>query len=94
MASGLALLVAVAFLPVLGNDFVNWDDPLNFLENPNYRGLGWSQIRWMLTAAWTGHWIPVTWVTLEVRVSNDPRWSRQASPAAVDSWCRTLRAQG
>ena len=42
----------------------DWDDPINFLENPYYRGLGWPQLRWMLTANVMGHWIPVTWLTL------------------------------
>ena len=44
--------------------FWDWDDPINFLENPYYRGLGWPQLRWMLTANVMGHWIPVTWLTL------------------------------
>jgi Flp pilus assembly protein TadD len=61
---GIALATGVVFLPVLGADFVNWDDPVNFLENPDYRGLGWRQLRWMLTANVMGHWIPVTWLTL------------------------------
>ncbi|HJR01663.1 MAG TPA: tetratricopeptide repeat protein [Methylomirabilota bacterium] len=60
----LALLTAVVFAPVLRAGFVEWDDPINFLENPYYRGLGWSQLRWMLTANVMGHWIPVTWLTL------------------------------
>ena len=60
----LALLTAVVFAPVLRAGFVDWDDPINFLENPHYRGLGWSQLRWMLTAHVMGHWIPVTWLTL------------------------------
>lgn len=50
--------------PALSNGFVNWDDGENFLMNPGYRGLGWEQVRWMLTTAHTGHWIPVTWLTL------------------------------
>jgi len=61
---GIALGTAVVFLPVLRAGFVNWDDPTNFLENPYYRGLGWRQLRWMLTANVMGHWIPVTWLTL------------------------------
>lgn len=60
----LALITAVVFAPVLRADFVDWDDPINFLENPYYRGLGWRQLRWMLTANVMGHWIPVTWLTL------------------------------
>ena len=38
------LMVAVvtlgAFLPSLQNDFVRFDDHINLLENPAYRGLG------------------------------------------------------
>src|SRR5712691_10127693 len=61
---GIALATVVVFLPVLRAGFVDWDDPINFLENPYYRGLGWPQLRWMLTASVMGHWIPVTWLTL------------------------------
>jgi Flp pilus assembly protein TadD len=57
-------VTAVVFAPVLRAGFVDWDDPVNFLENPYYRGLGWPQLRWMLTANVMGHWIPVTWLTL------------------------------
>ncbi|HTG09947.1 MAG TPA: hypothetical protein VK746_04055, partial [Candidatus Eisenbacteria bacterium] len=60
----LALVTAVVFTPVLHAGFVDWDDPINFLQNPYYRGLGWPQLRWMLTASVMGHWIPVTWLTL------------------------------
>ena len=38
-----ALVTLAAFLPTLHNQFVNWDDDVNFLDNPHYRGLGWSQ---------------------------------------------------
>lgn len=58
-----ALLTAAVFLPALRADFVDWDDPINFLTNPYYRGLGLRQLRWMLTANVMGHWIPVTWLT-------------------------------
>src|SRR3989449_9637971 len=59
-----ALAPLVVFAPSVGNAFVDWDDNLNFVTNPDYRGLGWSQLRWMLTATVTGHYIPVTWMTL------------------------------
>src|SRR5712691_1799122 len=54
-----ALFTLAAFLPTLQNQFVNWVDHENFLENPHYRGLGWSQLRWM-------------WTTQEVRASGSP----------------------
>lgn len=42
---------------------MDWDDRDNFLENPHYRGLGWSHLRWMWTTFHMGHYIPVTWMT-------------------------------
>ncbi len=61
--SVIALLTFTAFLPALHNEFVNWDDPRNFLDNPHYRGLGWTHLRWMWTTH-LGHYIPLTWMTL------------------------------
>lgn len=60
------LVTFVAFLPTLRNEFVNWDDPANLVDNPHYRGLGWPQLRWMFTTFHMGHYIPLTWVTLGV----------------------------
>jgi tetratricopeptide (TPR) repeat protein len=59
----IALVTFAAFLPTLHNQFVNWDDYANFLDNPHYRGLGWSHLRWMWTAFHLGHYIPLTWMT-------------------------------
>jgi tetratricopeptide (TPR) repeat protein len=58
------LATCLAFLPTLQNQFVNWDDPFNLLDNPHYRGLGWPQLRWMVTTFHMGHYIPLTWMTL------------------------------
>jgi tetratricopeptide (TPR) repeat protein len=60
------LLTVAAFYPVLQNGFVNWDDDKNIYENLNYRGLGWSQLRWMFTTLHMGHYQPLTWVSLAV----------------------------
>jgi tetratricopeptide (TPR) repeat protein len=60
----IALVTFAAFLPTLGNQFVNWDDGKNLLDNPHYRGLGWTQLRWMWTTFHMGHYIPLTWMTL------------------------------
>lgn len=59
-----AVVTVVVFLPVLRNDFVGWDDDRNFLHNSHYRGLGWTQLRWMFTTFHMGHYIPLTWLTL------------------------------
>ena len=60
----LALVSFVVFLPALEAGFVNWDDDQNFLDNPNYRGLGAARLRWMFTTFLMGHYIPLSWVTL------------------------------
>ena len=49
-------------MPALRGEFVAWDDPTNFVNNPSYRGLGLTQLWWMLTSV-DGVWIPLTWVT-------------------------------
>src|SRR5438876_5608423 len=59
----IALVTFAAFLPTLNNQFVGWDDQINFLENPHYRGLAWTHLRWMWTTH-MGHYIPLTWMTL------------------------------
>src|SRR3989304_1552497 len=45
-----ATVTLLAFLQSLQGEFLNWDDDENFLFNPHYRGLGWTQVRWMFTA--------------------------------------------
>ncbi len=64
----LALLITLAtiaaFLPALGNGFVSWDDPKNFVDNPHYRGLGWAQLKWMFTTFHMGLYMPLSWLTL------------------------------
>lgn len=58
-----AAVTVVCFSPSLQNGFVNWDDPDNFLNNQNYRGLSPDHIKWMFTDL-RGHYIPLTWLTL------------------------------
>ena len=60
----LALVTLVVFLPALNAGFVNWDDDENFLDNPDYRGLGAAHLRWMFTTFLMGHYIPLSWMTL------------------------------
>ena len=60
----IAAIIVVVFLPVLGADFVAYDDPENFLQNQHYRGLGWTQLQWMWTTTHLGHYVPLSWMTL------------------------------
>ncbi len=59
-----AVLTLLLFLPALGNEFVNWDDERNFVLNPHYRGLGWTEIQWMWTSHLLGRYVPISWMTL------------------------------
>jgi tetratricopeptide (TPR) repeat protein len=52
------------FWPSLQGEFLNWDDDENFLHNPEYRGLGPAQLRWMFTTTHMGPYVPLAWLTL------------------------------
>ena len=58
------LVTAAVFLPALQGQFLNWDDSTLFTKNPDYRGLGLTQLRWMFTTTLSGHYVPITWITL------------------------------
>ena len=60
----IAVATFVAFAPVLTAEFVTWDDNTNFTENPYFRGVGPAQLKWMWTTTLTGHYIPLSWMTL------------------------------
>jgi len=62
--AALAASVVVAFLPALRCQFVNWDDDINFLDNPDYRGLSPTHLKWMFRTFLMGHYQPLSWVTL------------------------------
>lgn len=59
----ITLITVATFLPSLPNGFV-FDDSKNFVANPHYRGLGWTQVKWMFTTLHMGHYMPFTWLTL------------------------------
>src|SRR5262249_41665135 len=60
----LALLAVVPFLPVLGNDFVGWDDNEILVNNPDCQGLGWAQVQWAATTFHMGIYQPLGWLIL------------------------------
>jgi cytochrome c-type biogenesis protein CcmH/NrfG len=76
LAVPLILIAIAAFLPALGNGFVDWDDEANFLRNRHYRGLGWPQLRWACTTFLLGVYQPIAWLLLEAQYALfglDPR---------------------
>src|SRR5262249_45611351 len=62
-----AVLPLAVSLPAVRNGWVNWDDAHNFLDNPNFRGLGWSNLRWtLMDSVQDAHWVPLAWLTLSL----------------------------
>ena len=51
------------FFPALSNQFVNWDDDLMLVDNPHFRGLGWTRLGWMFSTFHGGHFQPLAWMT-------------------------------
>ena len=62
---GLGLVVALVFLPVLGNGFVKWDDDITVYRNPHVQGLGVQQLHWMFTdVSYTMRYKPLSWLSI------------------------------
>jgi tetratricopeptide (TPR) repeat protein len=60
----LVLAVVVAFLPVIGLDFTNYDDPDYVTENrPVLAGLTSNSLRWAFTHSHSANWHPLTWMS-------------------------------
>jgi hypothetical protein len=67
LALWLGLLGFLAFVPTLGNDFVAWDDPDNFLDNIGFQGFGLRNVRWAWTSMIVGVYQPIAWMLLEIQ---------------------------
>ncbi|HSD72541.1 MAG TPA: hypothetical protein VLE54_07110, partial [Thermoanaerobaculia bacterium] len=66
----LAALTVAAFLPVLRNGFVNYDDPEYVVSNSVVRdGLTWKGVRWAFTTGRAANWHPLTWLSHMADVS-------------------------
>jgi len=64
VAIWLALIVALAFGPVVFLGFTNYDDPSYVTASPAVRaGLGWTSLGWAFTDCHTGNWHPLTFLT-------------------------------
>jgi Tfp pilus assembly protein PilF len=67
---GIVVLTIGAYAPVLGADFINYDDPDYVIDNPHVRaGLSWRGILWALTTGHAGNWHPLTWLSHMLDVS-------------------------
>jgi hypothetical protein len=62
----LALVAATAavYWPVLGNDFVNYDDPGYVTTNEFVQqGLTWEAVKWAFVTGKQANWHPLTWLS-------------------------------
>src|SRR5215470_5449905 len=58
-----SLAALVAFSSALVGGFQQWDDVVLLVDNPGFRGLSWSHLRWMFTADLMGHYMPLSWLS-------------------------------
>ncbi len=83
IALALAALTLAVYAPVRHFDFVQVDDPLYVIENPNVRGgLTMDGIVWAFTTGRAANWHPVTWLShmLDVQAFGvDPGWHHLTS---------------
>lgn len=60
----LALLTIAVYNSVAHNGFINLDDNLYVLDNPNVKaGIHWASIPWALTTCEQANWHPLTWLS-------------------------------
>jgi tetratricopeptide (TPR) repeat protein len=55
--------VVLAYLPSLGNGFVDWDDQEYVVRNPHVDGLTAANVAWAFATFHGGNWHPLTWLS-------------------------------
>ncbi len=60
------ILTCLVFIPSLSNDFVNWDDDVNLLNNPFVSGLTWQSIYEIFTTTILGNYNPLPILTFAI----------------------------
>jgi len=66
----LAAFTLAVYWPVLGHDFVYYDDPLYFSGNPRVlAGLTWNGLGWAFRAWHLGNWHPLIWLSFMLDVN-------------------------
>ncbi len=64
LSLALVLLTVLAYLPVRGNAFINFDDNHYITDNPHVKaGLGWETVQWAFTTYDAANWHPLTWLS-------------------------------
>lgn len=64
VAAALSLVTVAVFLPMLGHDFVGYDDNEYVTENHRVRaGISFDGIKWAFTTFHFTNWHPLTWIS-------------------------------
>ncbi|MGO8835921.1 MAG: tetratricopeptide repeat protein [Limisphaerales bacterium] len=64
MCLALAIVTLAAFVPVVGNNFIGFDDPEYVTQNPYVQqGLSGEAVKWAFSAFYSSNWHPLTWLS-------------------------------
>jgi len=87
------VITAGLFWPVLGNGFVEWDDPSTILNNVHLRELNATNLRWMFSTFFWGHYQPLLWLSYAVDYAwAEALWGDGLTPAAYHAASLLLHA--
>jgi protein O-mannosyl-transferase len=74
-AAALLVTVAAIYAPVRGHPFVNFDDWVFIVDNPNVPlGLSWNGIRRAVTSPIEAYWLPVTALSFQASYAAHGLW--------------------
>jgi hypothetical protein len=66
IAGATAILAALVYLPALGNEFVNWDDP-TYVAGNDRLGLPFLPfVKWAISTLHFFNWHPLTWLSFKI----------------------------
>ena len=64
VASLLALVTLLVYVPACFHDFIALDDPTYVSENEMvFPGLTWAGLKWAFTTTTSSNWHPLTWMS-------------------------------
>lgn len=64
--AAILLVTIIAFSTSINNSFVNWDDDVNLLENPNLQAFNWESIKGIFTSDVIGNYNPLPIFTFAI----------------------------
>lgn len=65
------VLVALSYGGVVHNEFLNWDDDVNYLSNRDFIGLNAHSLQWALKTQILGVYQPTAWIILSIQSAVD-----------------------